>query len=681
MEGLKLTSRADTEALLSSLNIPFKTEFHREIFTVKEGLSIFQEVKGEFLKNLFMKDKKGKFYLLTAIHSTETSFKKLQSFLPGHGGGIRQASEELLPELLGVTRGAVTPFALVNDPTHKVQFLLDKNVLCAEKVLVHPMENTSTMELLTTDLVKFLQHIGRESSMKVLDFSQGLAVPKEEQKKEDDKTDDRRETKLKISVSKQQNFSQWYSEVLTKGQMIEYYDISGCYIIRPWAYEIWERIQSQLNSDIKSLGVQNSYFPLFVSNRALNTEKAHIEGFAPEVAWVTRSGQTELREPIAVRPTSETIMYPAYAKWIRSYRDLPLKLNQWCNVVRWEFKHPTPFLRTREFLWQEGHTAHQTFPQAEAEVYQVLEFYAKVYEELLAVPVIKGKKSELEKFAGGLFTTTVETMISANGRGIQGATSHCLGQNFSKMFGIEFEDVDMSRKHVWQNSWGLTTRTIGVMVMVHGDDKGLVLPPRVASVQVVVIPIRDQTVDTKAKANEICETLKNSGVRAKLDDRDNVTAGWKYNHWELLGVPLRLEIGAKDINSNSVRVVKRHNKQVLTLDWDSLDRVKDILEEIQHEMYVTQKETLQSRVKNARDWDEFLTFLNAKNLVLTPWCERTECEESVKQRSGTESQDTEATGAAKTLCMPLEQEPLAAGELCFSCGQLASTRVLWGRSY
>lgn len=279
---------------------------------------------------------------------------------------------------------------------------------------------------------------------------------------------------------------------------------------------------------------------MFVSRRALEREKDHIEGFAPEVAWVTKAGSSDLAEHIAIRPTSETVMYPAYAQWVRSHRDLPLRLNQWCNVVRWEFKHPQPFLRTREFLWQEGHTAFATKAEADVEVRQILDLYRRVYEEYLAIPVIPGVKSEKEKFAGGLYTTTVEALIPTTGRGIQGATSHCLGQNFAKMFNIMVEDENADRVFVWQNSWGITTRTIGVMVMVHGDDQGLVLPPRVASVQVVVVPcgITAKTTEEErlaiiAKCNELVESLAAVGVRAKADLRDNYTPGYKYNHWEM----------------------------------------------------------------------------------------------------------------------------------------------------
>lgn len=283
-----------------------------------------------------------------------------------------------------------------------------------------------------------------------------------------------------IEYKKEDNFSKWYSQVITKAELIEYYEISGCYILRPAAFFIWEQITAFFDARIKKLGVQNCYFPMFVAESALMKEKKHLEGFSPEVAWVTKSGKSDLPEPIAIRPTSETIMYPAYAKWIHSYRDLPVKLNQWTNVVRWEFKHPTPFIRTREFLWQEGHTAHATDEEADQFVHNILDNYAAVYEELLAVPVVKGHKSEDERFAGAKNTTTVELYVPVSGRGIQGATSHHLGQNFSKMFDVWFTDEHEKKQFVNQTSWGLSTRSIGAMIMIHSDNTGLVLPPRVA---------------------------------------------------------------------------------------------------------------------------------------------------------------------------------------------------------
>eukprot|EP00361_Fabrea_salina_P000803 CAMPEP_0202428666 /NCGR_PEP_ID=MMETSP1345-20130828/2614_1 /ASSEMBLY_ACC=CAM_ASM_000843 /TAXON_ID=342563 /ORGANISM="Fabrea Fabrea salina" /LENGTH=694 /DNA_ID=CAMNT_0049039703 /DNA_START=994 /DNA_END=3078 /DNA_ORIENTATION=- len=680
MERVTLSNRQEVEKVLNELSIPFNTREHREILTVAEGLEVCEGMQGAFVKNLFLKDKKGKFYLLTALHDTPTSFKALQKMLKGTGGGVRAAPEESLSELLGVVRGAVNPFALVNDSQKAVQFLVDKNLIETEKILVHPMENTSTTEITTEGLKKFLEHFGRE--MNVLDFNE--EEKKEQPKKEEE--DKKKETKLGLSVKKTENFSQWYTEVITKGEMIEYYDVSGCYVLRPWAYSIWEFIQSKFDKDIKGIGVKNSYFPMFVSKHALQTEENHVEGFAPEVAWVTKSGDSDLAEPIAIRPTSETIMYPAFAKWIRSHRDLPLKLNQWCNVVRWEFKHPTPFIRTREFLWQEGHTAHATYKSSEQEVYQVLDFYREVYEELLAVPVIKGIKSELEKFAGGDFTTTVETMIPVNGRGIQGGTSHCLGQNFSKMFEIAFEDENRKRQLVWQNSWGLTTRTIGVMIMVHGDDSGLVLPPRVAPTQVVVIPVveKKQVQTVVEKAQEVYQQLCSMGIRAELDDRSNYNPGWKYYHWELKGVPLRVEIGPRDVKNSTMRLVRRDTKEPKIVSTEEVSTIPEFLETIQKEMLARAKSTLDSRIVEANNWEGFLEGVNDKNFVLTPWCEQTECETRVKERSGEESKDTEGehlTGSAKTLCMPLDQGSLGPESVCFHCGAPASKKVLWGRSY
>jgi len=451
----------------------------------------------------------------------------------------------------------------------------------------------------------------------------------------------------------------------------------------------------------KKLGVQNAYFPLFVSEKALTAEKDHLEGFAPEVAWVTRSGKSELKEPIAVRPTSETIMYPAFSNWIRSHRDLPLKLNQWTNVVRWEFKNPVPFLRTREFLWQEGHTAFATQGEAEEEVLTILDLYRRVYEDLLAIPVIKGRKSEKEKFAGAFFTTTVEAFIPTVGRGIQGATSHCLGQNFAKMFNIEFEDESSKesgkkkRKHVWQNSWGLTTRTIGIMTMVHGDDKGLILPPRVAPMQIVIIPItfKGEIDILIGKCNEIANELKKQGFRVTVDDRTNYTPGWKYNYWELKGVPLRFDFGPKELQNDQVIVVRRDTGVKIELKLSDLStRVPQLLNDIHNYLFNKAREARDARLIRAMNWNDFINQLNKGNIILTPWCQQTKCEEDVKVRSSgmkeekvTDAQKKEEfiqlTGSAKTLCLPLNQDPLEPGTVCFCCGSVASRWTLWGRSY
>lgn len=493
-------------------------------------------------------------------------------------------------------------------------------------------------------------------------------------------------------------------------EMIDYYDISGCYILRPWSYSIWEQIQSFFDANIKALGVQNAYFPVFVSKSALEAEADHVEGFAPEVAWVTKSGGSDLAEPIAIRPTSETIMYPAYAKWVKSHRDLPLKLNQWTNVVRWEFKHPTPFLRTREFLWQEGHSAFAHREQADEEVLQILDLYARVYEELLAVPVIKGRKSEKEKFAGGHYTTTVEAFIPANGRAIQGATSHCLGTNFSRMFGIQFVDTDATTQHAWQNSWGLTTRTIGVCVMVHGDDQGLVLPPRIAPLQVVIVPITsgkdapEVTAGINAAVDEVFAVLKPLGVRVKVDDRDNYSPGWKFNHWEQKGVPLRVEVGPKDVEARRVTLVRRDTgaKSQVALDAAVSQAIRAQLDTIQLDMLTKARNERDSHLSVVSEFNQFVPSLDKGNMVLAPWCETIACEEWVKEQTGPRGAATLAakshtaamegadaaetakglTGAAKTLCIPFEQPELPEGQQCFcGCGKAAVSWTLWGRSY
>jgi len=386
-------------------------------------------------------------------------------------------------------------------------------------------------------------------------------------------------------------------------------------------------------------------------------------------------------------------MYPAYAKWIRSHRDLPLKLNQWSNVVRWEFSNPTPFIRTREFLWQEGHSAFATYEEAQIEVLQILELYAQVYQDLLAVPVIKGKKTEKEKFAGGLYTTTVEAFVPSNGRGIQGATSHCLGQNFAKMFDISFETETKQKQLVWQNSWGITTRTIGVMVMIHGDDKGLVLPPRIAPTQIVLVPIYFKDKETLKKQCQLLkEQLQGIGARVEVDERENYTPGWKFNHWELKGVPLRIELGPRDLEAKQVVVVQRYDGAKHTVSWKDLNqKIPLILQAIQKGMFDRALDTLKKRIISCKTWDEFLQALDARSLALSLWCGSRACEEDIKFRSGqsakeekdgsSEENRMKLTGAAKSLCVPFDQPELPTNAKCVGCGKTAVSWTLFGRSY
>ncbi|XP_068009603.1 bifunctional glutamate/proline--tRNA ligase isoform X6 [Melanerpes formicivorus] len=504
----------------------------------------------------------------------------------------------------------------------------------------------------------------------------------------------KKQTRLGLEAKKEENLADWFSQVITKSEMIEYYDVSGCYVLRPWAYAIWEAIKDFFDTEIKKLGVENCYFPMFVSQAALEKEKTHIADFAPEVAWVTKSGKTDLAEPIAIRPTSETVMYPVYAKWVQSHRDLPIKLNQWCNVVRWEFKHPQPFLRTREFLWQEGHTAFATYEEAAEEVMQILDLYAQVYEDLLAIPVVKGRKTEKEKFAGGDYTTTVEAFISASGRAIQGATSHHLGQNFSKMFEIVFEDPKKpgEKQFAYQNSWGITTRTIGVMTMIHGDNMGLVLPPRVACVQVVIIPCgitnslseEDREALLK-KCNEYRNRLLAVNIRVRADLRDNYSPGWKFNHWELKGVPVRVEVGPRDMKSQQFVAVRRDTGQKLTFsEHEAEDKLKQVLEEIHANLYKRASEDLKSHMVVANTMEDFQKELDLGKIVQIPFCGEIDCEDWIKKTTARD-QDLEPGApsmGAKSLCIPFQPlRELQCGARCVCGKNPAKFYTLFGRSY
>lgn len=423
---------------------------HLHVPTVEKMLEEvkFPDKNVTFAKNLFLKDKKKKIlYLLIAKHDTNTDFKLLAKFLKTGGSNIRGADADKLEEILKVKGGSVNLFSILNDSEKKVTLLMDQTLYEQELIGFHPMQNDATTAISKADMEKIISLSAHEPL--IIDFTKlateqkdNKAKPEKKQKvqKKEKKEKDEDLHELGITVTRDEDFSQWYSQTITKSEMIEYYDVSGCYILRPWSYGIWERVQRFLDDKFKLSGVENAYFPMFVTEKALTKEEDHLEGFAPEVAWVTKSGKTDMKEPIAIRPTSETIMYPAFAKWVQSHRDLPILLNQWTNIVRWEFKHPTPFIRTREFLWQEGHTAHASKEEATTLVHEILGYYEGVYQEMYAVPVIKGIKSKGETFAGADFTTTVELFVPSNGRGIQGATSHYLGQNFSKMFDLWFEN-------------------------------------------------------------------------------------------------------------------------------------------------------------------------------------------------------------------------------------------------
>lgn len=626
---------------------------------------------------------------------------------------LRLANADLVAEFFGgVLPTDIGALSITKENASKVKIVLDsliaeptdKSLTLAARV----SSSSKTAFIKASDLVAYFESVGAEVT--VVDFAKAAAesspapAPKDKAVKQKPVESDAAKSSaaapalIGITAEKEQDFPGWYQQIVTKGEMLDYYDVSGCYIMRPPSYFVWEQIQEFFNKKIKSIGVQNAYFPMFVSSRVLEKEKDHIEGFAPEVAWVTRAGKSELEEPIAIRPTSETVMYPYYAKWIRSHRDLPLKLNQWNSVVRWEFKHPQPFLRTREFLWQEGHTAHMNFEQANEEVLQVLDWYEEIYNDLLAVPVVKGRKTENEKFAGGYFTTTVEGYIPATGRGIQGGTSHCLGQNFSKMFNISVENPegpDKPKCFAWQNSWGLSTRVIGVMIMIHSDNKGLVLPPRIAQNQVVIVPVGLTAKTTPEQRENIIEGCKKiekqlqaAGVRAIGDYRDNYSPGWKFADWELRGVPVRLEFGPKDLESKQVVAVRRYDGKKFNMALGTLDQeIPKFLDEVHTGLFNKAKGLFDSHIVKTDKLSDFVVALNKKNLLLAPFCGEMDCEESIKDRTarqGAEDQEVDEKApsmGAKSLCIPFEQPKLAEGACCVGCGKPAKFYTLFGRSY
>lgn len=470
---------------------------------------------------------------------------------------------------------------------------------------------------------------------------------------------------------KSEDFSRWYVDLIRRAELADYAPMKGMMVIRPYGYAIWENIQKLLDSRIKASGHLNAYFPVFIPESFLRKEMEHLKGFAPEVAWVTHGGDDELEERLAVRPTSEAIIGHMYSKWIKSWRDLPLLINQWANVVRWE-KVTRPFLRTTEFLWQEGHTAHETYEEAQEETLRILEMYREFVETELAIPVIPGRKSEREKFAGALATYAIEALMS-DGKALQMGTSHNLGQHFARVFEIRFEDRSQNLQYVWQTSWGVSTRLIGALVMSHGDDSGLVFPPQVAPIQVVIIPI--SIGNWKENVLPIAKQLKNSlaesGIRVFLDDRTEYTPGWKFSEWEMRGVPLRLEIGPRDVKNNQVVAVRRELKEKISLSLDGVEqRVKEILKAIQKSIFARAQAFQEENTREATTFEEFKTILEEKRgFVRAFWCGDESCEARIKEET-----------MATIRVIPLGQSKQQKGK-CIHCQKEADTMVVFARSY
>ena len=462
-----------------------------------------------------------------------------------------------------------------------------------------------------------------------------------------------------------ENFAQWYTDVVLKTELVDYGPVKGTMVIRPYGYAIWENIQKDMDARFKAVGSKNAYFPLLIPMSFFTKEAEHVEGFAPEVAVVTHAGGAKLEEPLAIRPTSETVIGTMYAKWIQSYRDLPLIMNQWCNVMRWE-KTTRPFLRTSEFLWQEGHTVHATEEEAMEETIKMLNVYKDFMEQTLALPVLCGRKTEKEKFAGAVATFGLEAMM-LDGKSLQSGTSHYLGQNFSKAFDIKFLDKDSTQKYGYTTSWGTSTRMIGAVIMAHGDQRGLVLPPRVAPIQVIIVPIATHKGGVIEKAKEIEESLLSAGIRAQTDTRD-MSPGWKFNEWEMKGVPLRIEIGPRDIENGQVIIMRRDNLEKQTVAIDALEQfIPELLDTVQKDLLVKSRANRDKKVVSADDLDGILKGVEGKNFVKAGWCGCRECEDKVKEV---------ASATARVMC---DEEGVP--EKCAICGKEAKHKVIFARAY
>ena len=473
-----------------------------------------------------------------------------------------------------------------------------------------------------------------------------------------------------ITVSKSENFSEWYTQVVIKTELVDYAPVKGLIVLRPDGYSIWESIKESLDKKLKETGHRNGFLPVLIPESLLAKEKEHFEGFNPEVFWVTHSGTSEIGDRLALRPTSETLAYSLFSKWIRSWRDLPLKINFWNSALRAEIKGTKPFLRTSEFLWQEGHTVHATKDEAEKEVADILELYKKTIEEELAVPVVTGKKSEKDKFVGAVYTNTLESLMP-DGKALQMGTSHFLGQNFSKPFDVKYLDENNSETFAWQTSWGVSWRLIGGMIMTHGDDKGLVLPPKVAPIQVVIIPIyysKEDKENVLQKASQIKDSLSNNDIRVHLDDREQLTPGFKFNDWEMKGIPIRIEIGPKDIAKNQIVLARRHNQTKISLDIDGLtEKTLSELKNIQKEMFDAAKKILDERVVRVSEYQQFKEELDNGKMIDCSWCGNQTCEDKIKEETGADlrvipSNNTKA-------------------ETCIYCKNSGTTNALFAKGY
>jgi len=473
-----------------------------------------------------------------------------------------------------------------------------------------------------------------------------------------------------ITASKKDDFSEWYTQVVLKAKLADYAPVKGLIVLRPDGYSIWESIKRSLDEKLEKIGVRNGFLPVLIPESLLAKEKEHFAGLNPEVFWVTHSGDNEIGDKLALRPTSETLAYSLYSKWINSWRDLPLKMNFWNTALRAEIKGTKPFLRTSEFLWQEGHTVHATQEEAEKEVMAILDIYKKTVEDDLAIPVLTGKKSEGEKFVGAVYTTTMES-IMPDGKALQMGTSHFLGQNFSKPFEVKYSDKNNVENFAWQTSWGVSWRLIGAMIMTHGDDKGLVLPPKVAPIQVVIVPIYYNEKDAQTvlqKTKEIQKSLQEQNIRVFVDERKELTPGYKFNDWELKGVPLRVEVGPKDIEKQKVVLVKRYNREKQDLSFSDISKIQNVLDNIQKEMLAAARKILDEMIIDVSDYSQFKAAIEKGGFLRSFWCGKEQCEEKIKEDTG-----------ADIRVIPFDADD-SSGK-CVYCSNQSEFKVIFARGY
>lgn len=636
--------------LLDDKKIKYELIEHEEVHTMEDMEKLGLLEKGYVCKNLFLRNANGKeHYVLSCHHSKDVKIDELKEKIKS--SRLSFGSADRLQKYLNLENGYVSPFGVINDESKSVKFIFDKEVTKQNKVAFHPNTNTATVFLAFEDVKSIIEEHGNEVIIIDLD------------KKEE------KETKKLVQAitSRDEDFAQWYTDVVKEARLCDYTSVKGCMIYMPNGYAIWEFIQKDLDKRFKDTGVENVYLPVLIPETLLQKEGDHIKGFAPEVAWVTEGGCEKLEERLCIRPTSEVLFCDHWQKDVHSYRDLPKVYNQWNSVLRWE-KTTRPFLRSREFLWQEGHTIHSTAQEGRDRTLTMLKVYHDFITESLAIPLITGRKTDSEKFAGAEETYTVEAMMH-DGKALQSGTSHYFGNSFAAAFDIKFLNKENQLESPYQTSWGLSTRVIGALIMVHGDDSGLVLPPKIAPTQAMIIPIGNKN-EVIAKAKELLEELNTSNIRTKIDLTDK-TPGWKFSEQEKLGIPVRIEIGPRDLENNEVIVVRRDNREKIKVRIDQLaDKLPEILTTIQKDMYQRAKEFLDSHITSATTMEEMIEKFNKERcFVKAMWCGDENCEDEIKYR----------TGGAGSRCIPFEEEHLS--DNCIFCGKPAKHMVYFGKSY